>query len=93
MSNTFLKYFICVVLSETRRKDIKEREKSIASEHVSLYVLREGAEMAETWRFSCVTDSVFSLNKRLSSVEWEEAGIMKSQMNIWHSCYREQEWR
>lgn len=56
---------------------------------MSLYVLEEGAEMAETWRFSCVTDSVFSLNKRLSSVEWEEAGIMKTKMNIWHSSYRE----
>ena len=48
-----------MVLSETRRKDIKEREKSVASEHVSSYVLREGAEMAETWRFSCVTDCFF----------------------------------
>lgn len=58
---------------------------------MSLYVLEEGVEMAETWRFSCVTDSVFSLTKRLSSVEWEAAGIMKTKMNIWHSSYREWE--
>ena len=85
----FPKYFVCVVLFETRRKEINEREKAIASEHVSLYVLGKGVEVAETWRFSCFIDSVFSLNKRLSSVEWEEAGIMKTKMNIWHSCYRE----
>ena len=47
---------------------------------MSLYVLEEGAEMAET-----------SLTKRLSSVEWEAAGIMKTKMNIWHSSYREWE--
>ena len=51
-----------MVLSETRRKEIKERNKSAASEHVSLYVLGKRVEMAETWRFSRVIDSVVSLN-------------------------------
>lgn len=51
-----------MVLSETRRKKINERNKSVASEHVILYVSGKRAEMAETWRLSHVIDSVVSLN-------------------------------
>ena len=45
------KYFVCIVVFETRGQKISEGNKSVASEHVSTYVLGEGGKWQELGGF------------------------------------------